>query len=1751
MKEIEKYGKAKIRQNWRRRLTGVLAGVIVFTMTYSLVLPAVTLDESTATDDPGIVLNAAEETSEKISPAAETEEIAVSTDEPKDTTADETESIEIEATNAVEPDETEVVTEDVETAVIEETEIPQNDAVPADGSEDKTAAPAGSTEDITVAATNENATDETAAPAGSTEDITVAATNENAAVETAAPAASTEDITAAAINESTTDETAAPAESTEDKDVTAAVDSTTNEATASAESTVDESVVQVESETEEAAADVESASDWDAMFANVTLTGDWAEDLLAVANTQIGYTESAENTVIDENGEVKGYTRYGAKYELPYSDWNALFVQFCMEYAGIPEDAMPEMIEVDDAFIPLKGDLVYFNQNDSTLVGIVSDVDQENAYITVLVGDLDNSVQYAGYKLNDSSILGFGLVLENPNYLPAQDFEAQADDVKVIVNAPEGAFPAGTTMTVELVEDEEILTAAAAAVEEATKDEVHAVKAVDIVFYNRRGEAIEPQAAVRVSMSSAVVKEAEAIEVVHVDNEGTAEVVSQAEDVETAEDEVVFEADGFSVYVIVGTETITTKVITASGETYEISVTYGADAEIPNGASLKAEEILEGGEEYESYYEKTLMVLQEQATDENYLAGLDFARFFDVTIYDSEGTKIEPKAPVEVKITYVDPLEVADHAELKVVHFADQGTEIIDIDNQEQSVSEIVYEQSGFSVIGTVGATDAYGWPQGNDNPYVVILQSGDSYYAVAHDGTLKEVHYLNETVSFMGQGTTTLDYLDDYLWDYTVVSSTRHTATLSTSGEDTPAYIDPVYGVLPGNPDTLISPAQRTLYINNGQIYATYYGTRYTLSAEGGELNRTTVDASDASPILFAPRSSFMANSSDSEDYDYIDIETLIEEWKRQMTQDLVVDKTAEVVDYENRIYEVDLAASSGYHLVTPALALEFVVDASRSMYFPENLYEHATYNGIQGLRNWINQYGDTSQTYYVITDPNNKATNYTIYYNTRLRGWYVVDAAYHHAPDGVNQDGTALNQWSRNEEYDGKIYISDEKIEGQPWCRLDYMKLAVSAAARVLFAIDPSAQIGLVSFNAEDHAYGPFTQTGTEQYSAGDVQALINALNNISLAGGTEHDKGLNRAVTEFRTKFHQITNCQAAVVLITDGAPNGTTWQNIRSAANSVKNMTNAYGQNTRLFTLGLSLEHIGNNKQELANIATDASHAFNAEKSSEVVSFLTKIIEGLVVDANLKGNVTDVIDAAFYPVNPNTGMPLESGTWITLEGRVTTQGAEDAAGKVIKEGNTWKVEWNDQLITWSDSNTGKHGWNGRIYLKAQEDFLGGNDINTNASGSQAEAIEYINPRTQEHVVISSDDAEKIKEFDTPYVNVDELAINENSTEWTVYLGESVDPRTELEELLDLVQIYEVVKEDGSLVYTYTPGSTTNPTNKATTGVAIDLDEFLGILTEDDWDALIAGDPIETEYKAYGHTPGSIWVTLTQEVVNGEDDLTPSPHNTAVVGEEVEKYTLTVTYEPYDASVADYHTGNNITGSHGADTDEMVSENIHIINVFAKGMQITKTDQEFVKELTGAKFVLYRTARNGDDQSKVTPIEGATGNYYPVAELDLSSIASGTINPVEKLAEGERYYLVETQAPTGYYPLDHPIPVTLEITNSYVPKPGDQSQQTKPTSGIYDWTQTAVLNVPAATDSAVKRTDRNNTVDLTHTVIDPDSENTILYFRIANSTGYELPNTGGSGTLPYSLGGIAMIMAAALMYVFRMRRRERSLN
>ena len=87
-------------------------------------------------------------------------------------------------------------------------------------------------------------------------------------------------------------------------------------------------------------ADVESAAQWEATIP--ALSGRrLGENVAIVAKSQVGYTQSEYNYVIDDAGRVHGYTRYGAWYGYPYGEWCAMFASFCLHYAGVSDSRVP------------------------------------------------------------------------------------------------------------------------------------------------------------------------------------------------------------------------------------------------------------------------------------------------------------------------------------------------------------------------------------------------------------------------------------------------------------------------------------------------------------------------------------------------------------------------------------------------------------------------------------------------------------------------------------------------------------------------------------------------------------------------------------------------------------------------------------------------------------------------------------------------------------------------------------------------------------------------------------------------------------------------------------------------------------------------------------------------------------------------------------------------------------------------------------------------------------------------------------------------------------------------------------------------------------------------------------------------------------------------------------------------------------------------------------------------------------------
>ena len=335
--------------------------------------------------------------------------------------------------------------------------------------------------------------------------------------------------------------------------------------------------------------------------------------------------------------------------------------------------------------------------------------------------------------------------VDAPVEYPAQDFVGHVMGVKVTVAAGEGAFPAGTTMKVRAVRDRETLADAADAVADDFV-EVTRVHAVDITFYDVDGNEIEPALPISVVMSVAEIGEEQEATVVHVDDEGNAQVVEQSEastsadgqlelnvempaaDVEQTavaaeQTQVAFDADAFSVYVVVITQTIETRYIDANGDTYAIEVGYGEEANIPAGAELSVREL--SGEEGEAYI----------ATAAGNLSSgpVAYAKALDISII-ANGEEVHPAAPVSVSIRLLDAPEADEDTNIEVVHFGEVPRTV----SCALEGDAVVFETDGFSVYVVA---------------YTVDFHWGDYTYSIAGESEIR----LSELFEKLGVNEITL----------------------------------------------------------------------------------------------------------------------------------------------------------------------------------------------------------------------------------------------------------------------------------------------------------------------------------------------------------------------------------------------------------------------------------------------------------------------------------------------------------------------------------------------------------------------------------------------------------------------------------------------------------------------------------------------------------------------------------------------------------------------------------------------------------------------------------------------------------------------------------------------------------------------------------------------------------------------------------------------------------------------------------
>ena len=194
-------------------------------------------------------------------------------------------------------------------------------------------------------------------------------------------------------------------------------------------------------------ADLETPEEWQAANADAVITGEWNEDLLSVAKTQLGYEQSEKNFEIDpaDGVTLRYYSRYGQSYGNAYGEWDVMFLAYCLKYAEIPQSAIPQEASVlalrssmsgmdwlleEDGSAAQPGDIVIYNKYVTRTVAVDSSADSAEP-------DLDDLFSVDTEFENSAELEGSGV--------SAQDAAPSADDS---TGAQDTAATSGTQDTV-------------------------------------------------------------------------------------------------------------------------------------------------------------------------------------------------------------------------------------------------------------------------------------------------------------------------------------------------------------------------------------------------------------------------------------------------------------------------------------------------------------------------------------------------------------------------------------------------------------------------------------------------------------------------------------------------------------------------------------------------------------------------------------------------------------------------------------------------------------------------------------------------------------------------------------------------------------------------------------------------------------------------------------------------------------------------------------------------------------------------------------------------------------------------------------------------------------------------------------------------------------------------------------------------------------------------------------------------------
>lgn len=831
----------------------------------------------------------------------------------------------------------------------------------------------------------------------------------------------------------------------------------------------------------------------------------------------------------------------------------------------------------------------------------------------------------------------------------------------------------------------------------------------------------------------------------------------------------------------------------------------------------------------------------------------------------------------------------------------------------------------------------------------------------------------------------------------------------------------------------------------------------------------------------------------------------------------------------------------------------------------------------------------------------------------------------------------------------------------------KLAALKNAANTFIDTLKSKSPESEIAIIWYSGHEGGSTSITNPGFKQLNKDeDVSSLKRTISDKNASGGTPMGVALETARNQLSNAKHEKNKY---VVFMTDGLPgnnNDDDW-NCMVANNAVKNAKLIKNDATTLYTVGVGLAGTFNWKEGHSSTDFYTGHGWgwNRHGSMSGSEFLSKHIATQSSDGKQYAYDTNGLNDLVNTFNVIAGsigdlftvQPKEIVDVIDARFKLTDDGLNDLA--INRRLGTGKINFNndgskEKEIIWTDSTTGSEvgkvtivekadgttkitwtgqaarignaateneddkGWNASFRIQAKDDFIGGNMIPTNGAASGI----YL-------------DGGGIKKFEQPSVNVKLLSLSIGNDTTTVFKGDPINTRNYGNALAETIEVVELNGSTKTL-------TAVNPQDNGKVKLPELKDDQINNLSNNK--RLIIGDnPDNPPYK-YTY-PGSKeavgYFTYTYTLAKGDN---ADNHVATEVGNEVEKYQLTVTYHPYSQSDrSTILSGTEVQQPDAEKGGTPVNSNLeatgnYVVNVVAGNIQIIKKldvaaeqDETFNFTITDKnnQTVATATATIKKDEKKATAVFKLAEGVNAQLESDntkLSELSRGDYKVVESLGADVHYELQEIATVDGtnchsviardqqQKATDITFTMGTDTDNKVVLRDGN-NDVTKGQIGIAEFTNKKIVvdielekvdsqttdtklsgaefvlykvdssgneiqvnsytsgqrgkisikNLPIgqyvlretkAPTGYVKAAepwnitvanDRTITVKYDGKDVKPKSDNNKTIYQITNTKVYSLPESGGPGTYGFTISGVAILATALLLFINNKRREE----